>query len=111
MSNEQKDATVEQKKEALALLALLEAEARRVSWAFCGELGDTLRASPENVFESQIQSVDARYYSPAGNSRVYKSDEGSERVFALTSKIRSTRLRVADLSEQVSQLEKNSVRR
>lgn len=111
MTNEQKKA-VEQKKEALASLVLLEAEARRVSWAFCGELGDTLRASPENVvFESQIPSVDARYYSPAGKSRVYKSGEGSERVLALTSEIRSTRLRIADLSELVSHLAGRSAHR
>jgi len=103
MADEQKDAVIRQKEQAETSLALLEAEARRLAWEFPGELGASLRASPEYVvFECQLPSVDVRYYTPVGKNRLYKSNEGSERVIALTNEIRSTLLRIADLSEQIS---------
>jgi hypothetical protein len=112
MADEQKEAVMRKKKEAETSLALLEAEARSLAWTFPGELGASLRASPEYVvFECQLSSVDVRYYTPVGRNRVYKSDEASERIIALTSEIRSTLLRIADLSEQLSQLEALSAHR
>jgi hypothetical protein len=88
-----------QKREAEDTLARLIAEARTLSWGFAGELGASLRATPEYVvFDCQLDSVNVRYYTPAGNNRVYKSGEGSERVVALTNEIRSAMLRVAALS-------------
>lgn len=106
MADEHIDAVIKQKEEAEASLALLEAEARGLALAFPGELAVSLRASPEYVvFECQLPAVDVRYYSPVRKNRLYKSDEGSERVIALTNEIRSTLLRAADLSEQISQLE------
>ena len=93
----------DQKKEAERQLNLLLAEARELSWTFPGELGASLRASPEYiVFECQRRSVDARYYTSSGNNRVYKSDEGSERVIALTNEIRAALLHIADLSARGS---------
>ncbi len=90
----------EQRNETLKELRSLEAEARRLSWKFPGELGASLRASPEYiVFEGQ-SDVDVRYHTPAGHNRVYKRDEveGAEEIIALTNKIRSARLRVAKSS-------------
>ena len=76
MSDERKDAIIRQRKEAETSLALLEAEARTLARAFPGELGASLRASPEYiVFECQLPTVDVRYYTPAGGNRVYKSEE------------------------------------
>jgi len=66
---------------------------------FPGELGDSLRASSEYiVFESQIPSVDFRYYAPSGHCRVYKDHEGSNRVIALTDEIRKSLLDIAAIS-------------
>ena len=85
----------DQKKEAERKLRLLLAEATELSWAFPGELGDSLRASPEYVvFECQIPSVNFRYHTSSGHNRVYKDHDGTERVIALTNKIRSALLRI-----------------
>jgi hypothetical protein len=109
MADEEKDAIARQKKEAEASLALLEAEARSLAPRFPGELGASLRASLEYiVFECQLPSVDVRYHAPAGKNRVYKSDEAPERVISLTNEIRSTLLRVADLSEQLLKVDEKS---
>jgi hypothetical protein len=90
MADEQKDAVIRQIKQEETSRALLEAEARRLAWEFPGELGASLRASPEYVvFECQLPSVNVWYYTPVGKNRVHKSDEGSERVIALTNEIRS----------------------
>lgn len=95
MTNEQREAINDSERHR----DLLVKEAFRLSWNFPGDLGATLRASPENVvFESQLPYVDSRYYTPKGFNRVYRNEEGSERVIKLTDEIRSALLRLADLS-------------
>ena len=92
---EQRVMSGNQKEETERHLKLLLAGARELSWAFPGELGDSLRASPEYVvFECQIPSVNFRYHTSSGHSRVYKDHDGTERVIALTNKIRSALLRI-----------------
>ena len=62
----------EQKKELEQQLNGLLNEANRLSWSFPGELGASLRASPEYVvFQCQLPSVSVKYYTPHGNNRVY----------------------------------------
>jgi hypothetical protein len=103
MSEDQKEDVIRQKKEAERKLNLLLAEAEELASTFPGELGASLRASPEYVvFDCQIPTVNTKYYTRNGNNRVYKSNEGSERVVALTNEIRSAVLLVAKLSEQAS---------
>ncbi len=95
MNHEQRDAVRAAERRRDVLLA----EARRLAPLFPGPLGESLGAAPEYVvFERQLSYVDARYYTAAGINRVYKSEEGSERVIALTDEIRSALLRLADLS-------------
>jgi hypothetical protein len=77
------------------LYRLLE-EAKQLSWAYTGELGQSLRASPEYVtFQSQLSLVNFQYHTPGGHCRVYKDEEASERVVVLTHEIRRTLLEIA----------------
>lgn len=97
---------VREKQEAQETVNRLYAEAKRISYSLSGELGATMRTSPEMlVFESQIATVNFRYYTPRGkNSRVYKDEEVSQKAIALTDEIRAALLRVAALTEEEKRL-------
>lgn len=94
-----------EKQEAERTVNRLYAKAERISTSFAGELGASLRCSPEFVvFESQLASVDSRYHGARGHNRVYNDEEGSASAITLTAEIRSALLHLAELTEEAKNL-------